>query len=345
MNGRLGAQQRRSKPTGIVDTRLTGRHRQGSPRDHRVLARWAKRTLAVVAAVALVFLVHVVWHPSQSVHQTPRKRSALVTAPESYIGLYRDGFPASYAGVKDFTSATGVKPNLVLYYSGWGEPFRARFATVVAEHGSVPLVQMDPTDISIAAIASGQYDGYLSAFAEAVRAYRHPVIVGFGHEMNGGWYSWGHRNTSPKTFVAAWRHMVKLFREEGAKNVTWLWTVNIMHTNRDIPSPAPWWPGNSYVNWVGIDGYYYSPSWKFVPLFGPTIAIVRELTHDPILISETAVAPMANQPAKIADLFAGIRLYGLVGFVWFDSNHNRDWQLTGPAAMAAFRKGAQSYHR
>jgi hypothetical protein len=98
------------------------------------------------------------------------------------------------------------------------------------------------------------------------------------------------------------------------------------------------------VTWVGLDGYYYKPSWKFAPLFGPTIAAVRELTRDPILISETAVSPIANQPVKIADLFAGIRLYGLLGFVWFDSVHDLDWRLTNSAAIAAFRRGAKSYH-
>ena len=56
--------------------------------------------------------------------------------------------------------------------------------------------------------------------------------------------------------------------------MTWLWTVNIINDTqrRQDPSPGPWWPGSSYVNWVGIDGYYLKPSWKFAPLFGPTIA-------------------------------------------------------------------------
>ena len=42
-----------------------------------------------------------------------------------------------------------------MYYSGWFEPFRSAFATTAAEHGAVPLVQMEPTGISIAAIAAG----------------------------------------------------------------------------------------------------------------------------------------------------------------------------------------------
>jgi hypothetical protein len=101
------------------------------------------------------------------------------------------------------------------------------------------------------------------------------------------------------------------------------------------------------VNWVGIDGYYLKPSWKFAPLFGPTIGAVRTLTSDPILIAETGAVPAAGQPAKIADLFAGIRLYGLLGFVWFDSANsiNQDFSISSPGAVAAFRKGAETYHR
>jgi beta-mannanase len=224
------------------------------------------------------------------------------------------------------------------------EPFKTSFAMTVAEHGEVPLVQIDPTKISLSAIAGGKYDDYLSEYAEAVRTYRRPVILSFGHEMNGNWYSWGNRHTSPATFVAAWRHIVTLFRSQGADNVTWLWVVNVIHPGHGVPSPGPWWPGRSYVTWVGIDGYYHTPSATFAPLFGPTVAAVRALTHDPILISETAVAPVAGQPTKIADLFAGIRLYGLLGFVWFDSAHVEDWRLLSPAAVAAFRAAARAYH-
>ena len=99
-----------------------------------------------------------------------------------------------------------------MYYSGWYVPFPTGFAKTVANNGAVPLVQMDPDGINVAPIASGRYDGYLSSYAEAVRAYSHPVIVSFGHEMNGDWYSGVYRHTSPAAFVAAWRHIVKLFR-------------------------------------------------------------------------------------------------------------------------------------
>ena len=317
---------------------------------HTVNGRRKLRWIACAAvAIVLAAVAAGVGLYNRSADQAGPLPVDLPTTPQSYLGVYASGTPASYDGVAAFAGATGARPDVVMYYSGWFVPFPAAFAATVASNGAVPLVQMDPDGISVAGIAAGRYDGYLTAYAEAVRAYRHPVIVSFGHEMNGTWYSWGYRHTSPATFVAAWRHIVTLFRALGARNVTWLWTVNIVNHTQvgTIPSPAPWWPGSSYVNWVGIDGYYLQPSWQFAPLFGPTIANVRTLTQDPILIAETGVVPDAGQPAKIADVFAGVRLYGLLGFVYFDATDfkGQDFSISGPTALAAFGKGASAFTR
>ncbi len=170
------------------------------------------------------------------------------------------------------------------------------------------------------------------------------MVLSFGHEMNGDWYSWGNRHTPPAVFVAAWRHIVTVFRAVGSKNVTWLWTVNVIDQNNNIPSPNSWWPGSSYVNWVGIDGYYYLPSQNFAQVFGPTIVDVLSLTHRPVFIAETGAAPTANQPDKINDLFAGVRSYGLSGFLWFDENtQGRAWRINSAQAFAAFRHDTKAY--
>ena len=291
--------------------------------------------LGVLAAAAFaVYSVGFSAKPSQ------RDPFALPATPASYVGLYLREDTRSYAGINAFTTATAVKPGVVSYYSSWPEPFQSGFASTAARNGAVPLVQINPVGTSIAAIAAGQYDGYLTAYARAVRTYNRPVIVSFGHEMNGYWYSWGNTHTPPAVFVNAWRHLVDVFRAQGTRNVTWLWTVN--NIGKSVPSPRPWWPGSSYVTWIGIDGYYTSTSSAFSSVFGPTVAAMRAMTRKPILISETAASPAVGQPAKIADLFAGIRLYGLLGFVWFGAD---DWRLSSPAAIAAFRRGAQAYHR
>lgn len=302
--------------------------------------------IAVIAiAAAIVVISAGKEHPGHPRSSAPGGGSGLSTTPGSYIGLYSHEDPQSYAGVTAFTTSTGVKPRVIVYYSDWFESFQAGFATTVARNGAVPLVQIDPSHINISAIAAGDYDSYLTAYASEVRAYRHPVILSFGHEMNGHWYTWGYTRTSPTAFVDAWRHIVTVFRAARASNVTWLWTINNIHKEAGVPSPRPWWPGNSYVTWVGIDGYYTSPSAVFASVFGPTIADVRTLTHKPILISETSAAPTTDQPAKITDLFAGVHLYGLLGFVWFDSMDVVDWRLTSSAAIATFRQEARIHYQ
>ena len=273
----------------------------------------------------------------------------LPARPETYAGAYVKGLPGSYAPFTALGRAAGAPLNVALYYSGWPETFKTTFAVQAKDNGAVPFIQIDPENINLAAIVAGVYDTYLETFATSVASYGartgQGVIIGFGHEVNGYWYSWGYRHTSPAVFVAAWRHIVSLFRQQGADNVTWLWTVNIIDARGGIPSPAPWWPGSSYVTWVGIDGYYLKRSWTFASLFGPTIKAVRALTLDPVLIAETGAAPVAGQPEKIADLSAGVRAYGLLGFVWFDARGTQDWRLAGPGALAAFGRAARADRR
>jgi mannan endo-1,4-beta-mannosidase len=270
-----------------------------------------------------------------------------------YLGVYEPDAPALYTGVDQFAQAVGRQPNIVSYYSHWETPFQVTFATAAAKRGAETLVQIAPKNTLLASIASGQYDAYLSKYALAVKAFKAPVILSFGHEMNGNWYSWGFGHTSPAQFVAAWRHIVNLFRNLGTRNVTWMWTVNIIGLPNHSPTPKPWWPGSSYVNWVGIDGYYRSPSSRFASVFGPTIANVREFTHDPILIAETATEPSSEQSAQITDLFSSIRTFGLLGFVWFNEDDRsasspgviQHWRLTSPGALAAFRRDARLFMR
>ena len=294
----------------------------------------------LIAATAVAFVVRELTSSSG-----PADRPAsLPTKPASYLGVYEHGGLRSYQPVANFSKAAGTQPNLVGYYSGWGEPFETSFAEIATRHSAITIVQWDPTLASVSKIAAGGDDSYLRSFADSVREFGHPVVIGFGHEMNAYWYSWGYRHTSPSTFVAAWRHIVTVFRARRAENVTWLWTLQA-----DEPGTGPiasWWPGEKYVTWVGIDGYYYHPSETFFSVFGKTIAEVRALTGLPVLLSEVAVGPQADQARKIPDLFAGMRQYGTLGLVWFDiAQHNgvyhQDWRIEdNQAAETAFRRGA-----
>jgi len=300
--------------------------------------------VAVVIAVAVVAYVIIRLVPGRSGH--PIAEGPLPARAGSYLGVYEHGVPQSYLPITEFTTTAGRQPNLVGYYSGWRQDFATQFADTVHRHGAQIILQWDPTHASISKIAAGGYDGYLRSFADSVRDYGEAVVIGFGHEMNASWYSWGYGHVPPRTFVAAWRHIVTLFRAQGADNVTWLWTINA-----DLPTTGPiasWWPGARYVTWVGIDGYYYRPTDTFASVFGKTIVQVRAITNKPLLLSETAVGPEAGQAAKIPGLFAGVHQYQILGLVWFDiaqddGPYHQDWRIeNSPAAEAAFRSGAST---
>lgn len=264
----------------------------------------------------------------------------------TYIGVYQPGNSTSISKVNGFGQAIGYRPDIVLSYTNWLDPFPSRMANRYNAIGATPLVQMEPVGAPLADVAAGRYDSYLRSFALAVKAFGHPVVIGFGHEMNGKWYSWGRGHTPPSVWIAAWRHVVSLFRQQGARHVIWLWTIN-----RDVHSPGlvrDWWPGAAYVTWVGIDGYYFLPTDTFQSAFGSTIRSVRSFTNEPIILSENAIGQISGKAAKLPGLFAGIRHYNLLGVVWFDvsrsgSLYRQDWRLEGnPAAISAFHRGVES---
>ena len=317
----------------------------GSSGWHRLDVEEGSRRLGAVTRLVLIILPIVLAMGGYLAYRAASQHGSgdtLSTKAGSYLGVYITGIPHSYGPVREFVGSTGVRPNVLLYYSSWWEPFRTRFAVAAARHNEVPLVQINPERVSLRAIADGRYDAYILSFAQTIDTYHRPVILSFGHEMNATWSKWGYKRASPATFVAAWRHIVDVFRSVGVRNVTWLWTVNVIDAHAHSLSPRPWWPGPQYVNWVGIDGYYRRQSWRFAALFGPTIKAVREFTRDPILIAETGVAPSAGKPQQITNLFAGVRSYGLLGLVWFDAVAHQDWRIDNRAAIAAFHQAVRS---
>jgi mannan endo-1,4-beta-mannosidase len=293
---------------------------------------------AVLIAAAVAVVAFKVFNASGTAPAAPRSH----TVSLRYFGAYEPDAPSTYAGVERFGQAVGKRPNLAGYYSGWDEYFQTRFARAAASHGATTVVQMDPKNISLAEIAAGKYDTYLTNFADEVAAFRLPVVISFGREMNGFWYTWGYHQTPPRVFVAAWRHIVNLFRKRRADNVKWLWQVNSA-SNQTGPV-KDWWPGSQYVTWVGISGYYFLPNETFSYIFTPVLTSIRKFTHDPVLIAETGVHPSSGQAKGIRNLITETSSQHYLGLVWFDQNTpgplytGGHWRLeSNPTALNAVR--------
>jgi len=301
--------------------------------------------MVTIAAVVASILLAVAGCLTPLTSQEPLTPVPVPASP--LVGVCEPGVPGSWSQVAGFAGATGVQPGIVVYYSPWNDPFAASFARTAWDHHAYTLVQLQPNGVTLASIAAGRSDSYLRSYADAVVAFGHPVILSFGHEMNGTWYSWGDGHTSPGTFVAAWRHIVRAFRDEGAANVTWVWTVNSI--NGASSALRQWWPGAAWVNWVGIDGYYFRATDTFGSVFGSTIADIRGFSSAPLLIAETAVGTTADRESQIDALFAGVRAERLAGLVWFDAAqhagiYHQDWRLEDdPGARTAFTTAVRTY--
>jgi len=75
-----------------------------------------------------------------------------------------------------------------------------------------------------------------------------PVIYRPFHEMNGNWFWWGRDNICPEQYVELYRLTVDRLRGNGLRNVIFCWSP-------DTRLPEEYYPGDDYVDIVGLDVY------------------------------------------------------------------------------------------
>lgn len=274
--------------------------------------------------------------------------------PRPAVGVTWGGVQPT-SRLDSFGNAVGRFPQIVMWYQDFtGNPVQPAFMNAIRSRGGLPMVTWEPDNhlrerepqpaYALRRIVNGRFDPYLRRVAAEAAAYRHEFMIRFGEEMNGDWYPWGVGvdGNTPTDFVAAWRHVVRIFRAAGAHNVVWVWSPNILEGSATF---KPFYPGESWVDWVGLDGYNDGRPWKSpLATFGASYDSLSRLTRKPLMIAETASTTISTAMSKanwIRRLF-GWALPGEMprvrAVVWFDMNRGRaDWRLeNSPAAFMAF---------
>jgi mannan endo-1,4-beta-mannosidase len=278
----------------------------------------------------------------------PPYNVAPLISPSSgkYLGLEADGAPFTMAPVNTFAENIGRKPNLIGQYIAWKTPFDATTVSRAWSYGAMSYLAWEPYQTSVRSIARGGSDGYITTFAKAVRELNLPVVISFGHEMNGNWYPWGTAQTTAADFVAAWRHIHRLFTRAGARNVIWMWNPNIINPMPQVPL-QPYYPGNKYVDWVGITGYFPTTGPNtYATLYGPTVSEIHGFTHKPFLIAETSVETGPDEVACVNQLVRTVTRHpNVLGFIWFDYQKDGiDWRVESrPILRAALVRDLGSF--
>jgi hypothetical protein len=283
------------------------------------------------------------------------------------LGANTEGITTdSGASLDNFAARSGVMPKIAMYYQDWNEGWSTallnpRFVAPIVARGAIPMVTWEPDldsggpsnqpNYSPARIAAGAFDTYIRRAAREAAAYGQPFFLRFAHEMNGSWYEWGAiPGNTPEAYVAMWRHVVSIFREEGATNVRWVWAPNIYAAGGAKPF-APYYPGNEWVDYVALDGYDWGtvrPSgWQsFSQVFGASYTALAALSPKPMMISETAAASTGGDKAAwIREILTVLptQMPRVRALVWFDRNKESNWRIdSDPASAAAFRELAAS---
>ena len=263
--------------------------------------------------------------------------------------------PHNEAAWSLFEKHAGRKAGIVNMGQGWGQ-FDGDELEATHARGAIPMVTMGlGQSVTLEQIVDGGQDSVIRGWAREAKAWGYPFYFAPWWEMNGEWYPWGR---DPE-YVAAWRHFHDLVVAEGATNVTWTWVSNSLWFDPDS-DPAPWYPGDEYVDWVGIDSYNWGrnpaqPDRWINPeqTIGPTLKRVREIApNKPVIIVENASSEFGGNKADWIREMLGAYLPNhpeIDAYMWFNWNFEKDnglradWPIESSApAQQAFRAGIQS---
>ncbi|KAL7747144.1 hypothetical protein RI367_007504 [Sorochytrium milnesiophthora] len=147
--------------------------------------------------------------------------------------------------------------------------------------GAAFLLTVEPWTTSLDAVDGAMLDSLLALLRRLVRQLNVCVLLRFAHEMNGSWYPWGRK---PLQYVRCFRRVATAVKQ-AMPQVVLVWSVNggvgypfsapirltanstddarAMDTNgdgwidhKDDPY-TPYWPGEEYVDWIGVDIYHF----------------------------------------------------------------------------------------
>lgn len=277
--------------------------------------------------------------------------AAPASDPSRVLGSYIPHADENPGLIDSFAQQVGWSPVIVDSFKTFGQaPIYFPQLNGIRDHGAVPMITWEPQTsseekIDLRKVARGRFDGYVGGAARAAAAWGRPLMIRFAQEMNGDWYPWSpaHGN-SARAYVAAWRHIVTVFRREGADNVKWVWTPYVK-TDYNLPFRR-FYPGDRYVDWAGVDGYNWGGrfAWKsFRALFDDSYRRLLRLTSRPLIIGEVGCGEVGGNKARWLRLMLRRDLPRMTHFravVWFDqADEKGDLRVdTSSSALASFRR-------
>jgi hypothetical protein len=186
------------------------------------------------------------------------------------------------SAVDAFQTAIGRKLAVVHSFHPWGSDFPSQFDRAIVANGQVDFVSWASTNLT--SVLGGAYDGQLRSFADSVRAFGSPILLRFRWEMDRP--NLAQTIGSPADYVAAWKHVRKIFTDEGATNAGWVWcpTSNAFANG----TADSYYPGDDQVDWLCTDVYPNDTTLSFAAIMAPVLQFAAKHPR-PLIIGELGV--------------------------------------------------------
>lgn len=271
------------------------------------------------------------------------------------LGAFTTNSPADGKVMDEYSSMVGRNPDIVMFYKAFGVPLMTEQQSAnLKARGATPMVTWEPSQptsgypaANLAEIAEGKFDSYIREAAVLAKGYSSEVMIRFAHEMNISASLWGPGKDGNvgNTYVEAWRHVVSIFREEGATNVKWVWSPNVDWGG--VPF-AQYFPGDSWVDYVALDGYNWgvvgTERWQSMSqLFASSYATLTQMSTKPVIFAETSCGEVGG--SKAAWIREGFLhtiptdFPRVAAVIWFNSVAEEDWRIaTSSSALEAYRE-------
>lgn len=249
--------------------------------------------------------------------ETPIKLNKKLEKNEPASGMYLGLFLAGHLENGNPYKVKGVYGRnhaLYLTYTKYGVKYKdtdsyfpVKFAREAKENGAGIQIGYEP----LQGLDKVKDDEVLRQFAREAKASGVPVFLRFAGEMNGEWVPW---HTTPEEYIKKFR-LVHDVMEEEAPNVSMVWSPNFL-PRHNIDA---YYPGDKYVDWVGISLYTIPFSQgKEVPGGNPIDylrPIYETYSHKPMMVSEGAVSHYSFQLKKDFSNWAVGQLGNMYGFM------------------------------
>jgi hypothetical protein len=250
----------------------------------------------------------------------------------------------------------GNAPAAWVIWSRWGDKETRAFPTRIADRlaglGVTPMIWWEPVDPKAtskpyfpryANIAAGIHDRYIRKYAKAAKAYGKTVLLRFVPEANGRYHPWGNDkfDNSPETFVAAWKHVWKIFKRVKATNVKFVWSVSKQNgCGPGCNQYLPWYPGDAYVDYASFSSFNWGDDreWKtMLDLSQRVTTLIGNFTSKPLMIVESASNSVGGDKAAwIAEGYPAVYdgLPSIVAVIWLNADlryaDQPDWRIASP---------------